>query len=116
MPIKVAIVMCRHRGGEWDAKGSHGRHSMVVVPIDTPGVKMVRALKVFGYDDAPHGHAEVELRYMKRERREGHIAVARLGFISHYCCQHVCLGEIRRVHCAVCFLCSLLQSVWFSLT
>lgn len=54
--------MCRHEGAEWDAKGSHGRHSMIVVPIDTPGVKMVRALKVFGYDDAPHGHAEVELR------------------------------------------------------
>ncbi len=62
MHIKVAIVMCRHRGAEWDAKGPHGRHSMVIVPTDAPGVKMIRALKVFGYDDAPHGHAEVELR------------------------------------------------------
>lgn len=54
--------MCRHEGQEWDAKGSHSRHSMVVVPMDTPGVGVLRALKVFGYDDAPHGHAEVELR------------------------------------------------------
>lgn len=55
--------MCRHEGSEWDAKGSHGRHSMVVVPMDTPGITPVRALHVFGYDDAPHGHAEVELRF-----------------------------------------------------
>lgn len=54
--------MCRHEGQEWDAKGSHSRHSMVVVPMDTPGVSVLRALQVFGYDDAPHGHAEVELR------------------------------------------------------
>lgn len=54
--------MCRHEGEQWEAKGLHGRHSMVVVPMDTPGVRLVRALKVFGYDDAPNGHAEVELR------------------------------------------------------
>jgi acyl-CoA dehydrogenase len=37
----------------------HQQHTMVIVPIDTPGVKIVRTLPVFGYDDAPHGHAEV---------------------------------------------------------
>ncbi len=39
---------------------AHARHSMFIVPMDTPGVKVLRHLTVFGYDDAPHGHAEVE--------------------------------------------------------
>ena len=37
----------------------HSQQSMILVPANTPGVKIVRALNVFGYDDAPHGHAEV---------------------------------------------------------
>lgn len=42
------------------ANTSHGAHTVVVVPIDK--VTMVRPLTVFGYDDAPHGHAEVLLK------------------------------------------------------
>jgi acyl-CoA dehydrogenase len=52
---KIAIVM-----GMTDPNAEpHRRQSMILVPLDTPGVKVVRALSLFGYDDAPHGHAEV---------------------------------------------------------
>lgn len=37
----------------------HQRHTIVLIPPSTPGVKVVRPLKVFGYDDAPEGHCEV---------------------------------------------------------
>jgi acyl-CoA dehydrogenase len=37
----------------------HNRHSMVLVPMDTPGVHIVRALQAFGFDDAPSGHMEL---------------------------------------------------------
>jgi acyl-CoA dehydrogenase len=38
----------------------HAQHSMILVPLKTPGVSVKRQLSVFGYDDAPHGHAEIE--------------------------------------------------------
>lgn len=52
---KIAIVM-----GKTDPGASrHEQQSMILVPLDTPGVKIERMLPVFGYDHAPHGHAEI---------------------------------------------------------
>jgi acyl-CoA dehydrogenase len=51
----IAIFM-----GKTDPAGPrHRQQSMILVPMDTPGVTIRRMLPVFGYDDAPHGHAEV---------------------------------------------------------
>lgn len=52
---KIAIVM-----GKTNPDASkHEQQSMILVPLDTPGVKIERMLSVFGYDHAPHGHAEI---------------------------------------------------------
>jgi acyl-CoA dehydrogenase len=52
---QVAIFM-----GKTDTSApTHLQQSMLLVPMDAPGVKVLRPLSVFGYDDAPHGHAEV---------------------------------------------------------
>ncbi|RFU63498.1 acyl-CoA dehydrogenase [Peribacillus glennii] len=52
---KIAIVMGKN---DPDAN-RHEQQSMILVPLDSPGVKIERMLPVFGYDHAPHGHAEI---------------------------------------------------------
>jgi acyl-CoA dehydrogenase len=52
---RVSIYMCLTDPGN----ARHQQHSQILVPLDAPGVKIVRQLSVFGYDHAPHGHAEI---------------------------------------------------------
>ena len=96
---KLLIVI-----GKTDAANPdrHRQQSMIIVPADTPGVKVLRSLRVFGYDDAPHGHAEVVFNKVRvpvenllvGEGEGFAIAQARLGpGRIHHCMRAIGLAE-----------------------
>lgn len=123
---KVLIVLCKSDPAPHPER--HRQHTMVVIPFDREGVSLARWLPVFGFDDAPHGHAELHFDNVQvmpdevivGEGRGFEIAQGRLGpGRIHHCMRLIGLAEralektCRRLEARVAFGKPIAeQSVW----
>ena len=121
---KIAILMGKTDPGA----ETHKQQSMILLPLDAPGVTIDRHLPVFGYDDAPHGHMEIELDDVRcrgsamllGEGRGFEIAQGRLGpGRIHHCMRTIGAAEealeamVKRLMCRTAFGKTLAeQGVW----
>jgi acyl-CoA dehydrogenase len=92
-----------------DGDNRHTRHSQILVPADTPGVEVLRAMQVFGRDDAPHGHMHIRMTDVRVPKenvvagpgRGFEISQARLGpGRIHHCMRAI--GQSERAFALMC--------------